>query len=780
VYARGQWGLVKVDVANTSDGEAVLPAQVFVGDNSSLRFGRDIWVPPHGRRTTWLPIHLAPQSEVAASQATFEGRSGGKEFSNQARLVQERFPMAVLLNRIGHPYRSEQDEEAEDDAYELILALRSSLDLSRQVAIIEDRLLPPTVEGWDAVGHAVLAGDRLDDDAAGQAALRQWVAAGGKLWIQLDKTPLETVQNLLGDACHLQIVDQVSLTSLPNDFSTTKPIIGEPLLEERELDGQVELVRVLVSDAEVLSQVHGWPTSFAVVFGRGEVLVTTLGPHGWMRMRTAAESAVEGSKWTKYVATDPLRDFQYRFLHGTVSDTPSDEVQRDYLVQRIGYQVPSRMVVLSLLFGFCGLIGIGGALLARAHRLEHLSWLTVASALTVATVVATFGSTSKQAVPPTAAQVQFVEVVPQADTAAGSGSLAIFQPDLNTVELTSTASLRLNPQMPDLAGRVRQINWTDLNRWHFEDMELPPGVRIFDAQMSIAGDDVVPRAVGRFGPRGLEGELTVGTFGSAEDALVAPAFATPLGANLASDGGFHAGPADLLASGQYTADQLLSEEQLRRQKLMESWFGTRLPDSPVHLVAWSEPLTDVLQWSAGTRQVGASLISVPVTIERTAPSTPVAIPDALMGVQTISGSSGQSTYFDNRTRQWQYPQTSATITRLRWQLPAATLPMVVSQAKLSLDGNVPSRQLDIYLLHDDDQIPVLQRSNHSGRIQIDLSNSDQLSLDDQGGLTLEIAVSELTAQPIGQAMGSNATWSIRSTTLDVWGKTLPEGTEKTP
>ena len=43
------------------------------------------------------------------------------------------------------------------------------------------------------------------------------------------------------------------------------------------------------------------------------------------------------------------------------------------------------------------------------------------------------------------------------------------------------------------------------------------------------------------------------------DAVIAPAFGAPLAANLASDGAFHCGPGDQLASGQYTGDQLLSD-----------------------------------------------------------------------------------------------------------------------------------------------------------------------------------------------------------------------------
>jgi hypothetical protein len=569
----------------------------------------------------------------------------------------------------------------------------------------------------------------------------------------------------LGDAFRVEIVDRVALSTLPDEFS-----IKAPASAYHELEQEVELVRVLVEDAEVLSHVHGWPASFAFPFGRGEVLVTTLGPRGWMRLRNNSDPQVGALKWTRYVATDSLRDFQFRFLNADQAELPPPEVQRDYLAQKIGYEVPSRAAVLSLLVGFCGLIGVAGFVLARGHRLEHLSWLTVAGGLAAASAIIGLGATSRNAVPPTAAEVRFAEVTPQADTMVSAGSLALYQPDANAVELKSTGGERLDPKLGDLAGQVRQLTWTDLNQWRFEGMDLPPGVRMFDVQSAMTSGEV-PRAVARFGPLGLEGRLSQGMFESVEDAVIAPGFGAPLGANLSPEGVFHAGPGDQLAAGQFAADKLLSDEQLRRQQLAAAWFAGRLPQSPLQLVAWTQPVTDSMQWSAGTRQVGALMLSVPVTLERTPPDTAVAVPDALMELRTVTGSRGRSTHFDNRTRTWQSPQTSSTATRLRWQLPSAVLPMQMDRAKFTLVGNIPSRQLTVHVVRGEEQTLVADRASPSGQVEIDLADAAWLKLDEEGGITLEIGVSDPGSQ-VDKNTSSNATWSIRSTALDVWGKNL--------
>jgi hypothetical protein len=179
-----------------------------------------------------------------------------------------------------------------------------------------------------------------------------------------------------------------------------------------------------------------------------------------------------------------------------------------------------------------------------------------------------------------------------------------------------------------------------------------------------------------------------------------------------------------------------------------------------------------MQWSAGTRQVGALLLSVPLILERTPPSTAIAIPDALMDLRSVTGSSGQSAQFDAHRRTWHSPQLSASTTRLRWQLPSAVLPLKLDRATLTIDGNIPSRQLSVYAIRAGEKVAIAQRSSHAGRVQIDITEADLLTLDDQGGMAMEFEIGEIAKQ-LEQATVSNATWSIRSTMLDVWGQTLP-------
>jgi len=101
-----------------------------------------------------------------------------------------------------------------------------------------------------------------------------------------------------------------------------------------------------------------------------------------------------------------------------------------------------------------------------------------------------------------------VEVVPQADTLVASGSIAVYQPDMNAVELDSPGGHAAGPRnFPIWQVKFANSPWTDLNHWHFDPLELPPGVRIFESQTTMSLERGLPRAVARFGSSGLEGNL---------------------------------------------------------------------------------------------------------------------------------------------------------------------------------------------------------------------------------------------------------------------------------
>lgn len=768
--APGRWGMVKVEVYNTSEQDGSVEAEVFFRGYGEQRFAREVWVPARGTRTSWIPVHVPADASGGALEVV--GRSGGradpsKQSVTPIPLVSNPLTVAFLTDS---PAETPAGEQTEDPAYEAVLAMRGARGLDRNLAMVHDHLLPPTFEGWNVIDYAVVAGDRLADDSAGQVAMRQWIAAGGRVWLQLNRMSPDTARRLLGDAFRVEVVDRVPLTR----FRVSGPGVEESA-PEREFEEPVELIRAFVEGAEIMHEVDGWPASFVIPFGYGEVIVTTLDAHGWMRLRGPDDPQFSDPLvYTKYMATDPMRRLTDRLFRSDPPPALPASLQGDYLTERIGYRIPDRGVVLMILLGFCGSIGVFGGILIRRQRLEHLAWLTILAALLSAGSVVGMGWTGRQAVPPTVAQAQLVRVIPQTGDYVASGMIARFEPDQKPVSLQSFSGWRIDPTMPDLAGQIRRFVWTDLNEWHWRGTDLPPGVRMLSTHAT--GPLSAPvQAVGRFGSDGFSGRLDAGPFTAASDALVAAPFAPPLAANLRTDGSFRAAPNDLLADGQFLSDALLSEEQRRRQEMYAAWFAARResesPQVPM-LMAWAEPIAGAFEWPDGVQQTGATLLSVPLTIERTPPDTPVTIPSSMLDVRAVVGPQGQSRAFDNKTRSWISPNTQASTTRLRFQMPAAVLPMNVSRATFTMECNVPSRAVELFAVSGASRRSLARRSNPSGVVSITIDEAELLRLDERGGLLIDIEVGPMSGE-VGEQTLANSGWTISSTRLEVAGRTLP-------
>lgn len=141
-YAPGRWGVVKSVLENSGDQDAVLTAHVHLKDNPSLRFGREIWIPAHSRRSTLIPVHVPAETKGENSSINFQGRAGTQEFSESARLGLDALSMALLVDDFENFGATDSPEEVEDEAYEVVLALRAAKGLNRRVILPADRLLP--------------------------------------------------------------------------------------------------------------------------------------------------------------------------------------------------------------------------------------------------------------------------------------------------------------------------------------------------------------------------------------------------------------------------------------------------------------------------------------------------------------------------------------------------------------------------------------------------------------------------------------------------------------
>ena len=146
--------------------------------------------------------------------------------------------------------------------------------------------------------------------------------------------------------------------------------------------------------------------------------------------------------------------------------------------------------------------------------------------------------------------------------------------------------------MTAMRGRQRRIVWTDEGVWHWEGLELPPGIRTAVMEQVLHLDDTIDcRAV--FGPSGLVGTLDSSPFTGLEDALIAIPGQAVLATTIRADGSFDCSADRVLASGEYLADTWLSDIQQRRSELYRLLLTPQpdkvYPKRPT-LYAWADPV----------------------------------------------------------------------------------------------------------------------------------------------------------------------------------------------
>lgn len=797
IFAPGKWGQVGVTVVNESSEPATVRASVHLESDSNLRFGRDIWLPANSKRTAVIPFHLPREldgkesfevrGQVLADGETLTGPSGGgllriAAAGSTAFIDDEQWNLEPLTRP------TPGEKPSTDYARQAVLAMLADSDIFPAVMTITDRVLPTTIEGWDPAGNVVVAGKRLKFETAAAAALRQWVSEGGTTWVQMNRCDAETFAAIFGSTIELVEVDRVPLTSVKIDSVST--LQQAPTIDHEE---PVELIRAQIRGGQVLYEVNGWPAAVIFQYGNGRVLVTLLDAAGWIRQRSPRDTKPNDPlRSTAFVPIEPLSD-----LAGLLYEEKSDaslerELIASYLPERIGYRIPGRWAVLGILTSFCIAILVGGLILSARQRLEDLSWLVVFAAILATTVLVLIGRSHRGEVPPTIASFEFFNVSPHTGDYSASGGLAVFQPDQVRADFRSAGS-RIDPQLPELSGEIREMIWTDGSRWQWNDTRLSPGVMMLSSDSG--GTLPIPvRAQASLGPQGLVGrfdsrglrllaekgnEPQKFTF---EDGLLLFPNAPPFAANLSPEGDFLSAEKDRLPAGQFTNRAFLDDEQRRRQALLQSWFSLREQKDeskqPMFL-AWSDHKTTSVTSPQTVESFGTALILIPLEIDRPKEGTRVSIPSAMIRQQAVKGESGSSAAFNNRTESWTFPSTRSTRARIRFQMPHSVLPLRIESAKLVLDCHIPSRVLEVFAVQDDQQILLGSYKNATGSIETAIVDPKWLQLDSDGGLSLDISVSD-TASDSDQSKAIESSWSLRSSRLEVTATTLPAQPKSLP
>ena len=783
-YRPQQWGIVAADSSNSTDRAREIRALVYFSDDPTLQYVRRFWVPPRAERHSWIPLRFPafdPHDEIAELVSLQLDESGRQEVTvkNSAGEMRPSRLLAVTRDKTITGVICDRPDlgDLKTEVGAVIVAMKSSSQLPRELSEIYGDFLPPTAESLENMAHLVIAGDQLASDAAGLSAVRQWLVEGGRLWVMLDQVDPATVELLLGDAFDCQVMDRVGLTRV--EIETVAPELSGDATPAMEFEEPVELVRVITPNPNVLYSVNGWPAAFYRPFGNGQVLFTTLGPRAWLRERTPKDPAVTGTVYLPGRAANiPLENLGQYLLSQDETPLSSPERFSAALSKQIGYRIVGRNWIIGILGTFCLGLLLTGVLLRRAEKLERMLWIGPALATIAAVTLVAIGTRSKHEVPPTVALAQIAHIESGIEEVRVTGVASIFNRDQYKGKIGAEQGGVFLPDMAGQGGKTRRMVWTDLNAWHWENLTLPSGIHLATFQTGVRSDRAV-RACGSFGPTGFSGSVHAGPFGALSDAIIAMPSHRNLAVQIGSDGGFRAGPEDVLAPGNFINQTLMTDRQRRREAVYGQVLGAGGPVSyPTRTLffAWANPVDLGFVVSRESEQVGWALLPIPLEMDPVPADTEVLIPSAFVDFRVVPGPEKQmASAYSNRRQEWLVERTASRIW-LRFQIPKETLPLAIKQATLGLNISAPLWNAHVCGLSDTHPVPLQTLTGPVGSFQVPIRDSKLLALDEAGGLLVGVMVDQNDQAAFSLPAGNptrGAPWNIESVQLEVSGVTLP-------
>lgn len=786
-YEPGTWSTLAINAANQTEVDTEEFVSVFIGEATHLQFARRFWLPAAARRQTFLPIYVPPTSSTNPTQTgrvlpqtaafimrlrqtagaeRFAGDPGDTNIVDQPLLLDYTQTKSGMYLHRAIPDAAGRIVDVDRDAYETVYKSREATVGSRVIIDFSADFIPPFSTTLNSLDQMVISGDRILNDSAGLANLRRWLQQGGRIWIMLDRTSMETVVALLGNAAACSIVDRVELNEFEMHRVGERPL-GEQAVEAWSSEIPVEMVRVFPGTDDVVCRIDGWPAAFWQKVGDGEVLFTALGPRGWV----------------EHDSPEPALEFlAQRFFQPREQVVLDPVTVRPMLADQIGYRIPSRGLATWIL-GLNALAILScGCWWTRTRRLERLAWFVPGSALLASAVFLVIGSRNTEAIPSTVALGQIIRVSKATNDSHISAVTAMYRQDSGDVSLTSAnGTLTTTGDSQQTRGDFKRIVWDDDGRSRWSNLQQASGVIRFVETTRTVSHGPPLLVHGTFDAHGFRGTLVGLEPKDCEDAVIVAAVADASAVSLDAQGTFHVGNDDVMANGQFIAAGLMSDKQRSRQQLLRQLLRStaRTPfGTEPSLLVWTPPMDMGVEFDTSFQHTGSALVSIPLRIDPPATGAEVRIPSTFIRLKTFTdGGQGASTVFNQRTGEWLKSATRPTRTQLRCVLPRELLPLQLNRATVTIKINAPSRSLRIEGVVAGQPAVLHQRANPNGVLRFVIDRPEALEVDAKGGLQLSIVVTETekerqasTKQENSRVIQfDNSTWQIDYVRVDAEG-----------
>ena len=803
-YVPEQWGELHLKLENAREVPRDLLCVTHFDDQPSLQFGRRVWLPPRSKLSISHPI-LVPKCDTSkvrnldlhslVIESSLRDEVLVKNESGQL-LHDGTMLVADTLRHTGVIAESGTMGTVSKDVLDLLIADRVSQKLHNKVTVLSDDFLPADDVTLGYLDHLVIAENRLADDDAALSAVRRWLHAGGRLWIMLDRVDPTILERLFGDDFSGTVVDRVGLTSVridkPASLAVTEAIIGEMI----EYDVPVQMTRMVVSDMKIRNTVNGWPAAMTKSYGEGRLLVTTLGPRGWIKPRSHEgenEPPQEPLLSSEFSPLAPMNDLAAYFLSKREADLLTPSTLEPLVGEYIGYTVPTRGLILTTLFGFLALLVATAIWLLRSERLERLGSLGSILAVLFSNFLILVGRSYRHAIPGTIASVQFAQAITGTDDIRTTGMISVYHPEGSQAQIETTRGAHLWPDMTGFEGSNRRMITTDLGETHWENLAQPAGLRTAPFSRSAAYVDRI-EARATLDSNGIVGILK-GTSLTGSDALVATRIGR-IGVKMLGEGTFKASADDVFDNDQYLSASFLGDEQDRRRRTLEKLLNNRsrksYPDRP-QLMFWLDGWENGCHFGDDLKKQGTTLLTVPLVIDRPSNGTEMLIPKPLLGFHTRANPDGSPpSGIWNDTREEFQERSSPGLTWLNFQIPQELLPITARKARVHIEVSGPMGRIELMGLNQGTIVSLHTQIDPVGQLSFDVDDPEVLTVSDDGGLSLGISAGDPSRPELtktvsgtlgqtgsatgGAAQNINANtkvnyWKIKSLALTLWAKT---------
>lgn len=578
--------------------------------------------------------------------------------------------------------------------YETIVASRVDSELTRRLYPMDEEVLPSQLADLEGLDSIVIAQEGLLRDAASCDALVRWMSAGGHLWVTMEMIGEESLDRILPDGMSCQAIDEIEL----NDFVVDKDALIFLSEDDRRvnLENPVRMRRVVQTGGSPQHRINGFPASIWYEIGKGRLLVTTLEARGWVTRRTTFRST-EAEKQSDFQMRVWAQNLANRFYDLPATAAPMKRANIVYPLKQIGNPVLDRGFVLSIVFGFCGVLSLVGWWCWHVGRMVRMGWLVPLLSLAATLPILIASNRVRREIPDTSSHLQVIEVLPGSRSITATHWTTTYMSNKNRSNWVAAGDVVTTWPYSKDQSDLRNWHWKDFESWQLSSTGWPQGLWNMKTRYALPARDL--DVVGRLDRDGLSVELPKALNQPLEDAVlcyvggdVALCDRMPLGQTVRIPS------SQLTSSESWIASSIVNDEQGRRdevyQQLRARVGDERYPSYPA-LLGWTKLWPGPVSWSDSRGELGSALVVLPVRLSPVPSGETITVPHCLITVKSATGPEAQSTAFHNASSLWAGETTIGMTVPLRFSLPPQVRPFEASEIQCDFQMRAPQRLVKV-------------------------------------------------------------------------------------